>query len=338
MIILSDASKDFLGMVLYMKENDTNRISFVCAHNKILDRTLQGRTMPVLEFLAVEFAVQKGLEIYEDFSKCLVPIHVTDIMLLTDSTIALAWLKKAEYLENKLLSRSKYLNNHIDRVIKRCKEIHEVKFGHIGGNDNSADFTTRVVSYRKLKNTCFVSGPKFLEGDLSSYEWLNVPNENVNNDHGLPRLSLNKVEVSRDCSWGEFISLERFSTLSQAVRVLQYVRRFINRTILKVQQKNADFLRFQAFSERFKDCKLQLLRADQRRQFPDILEHFESKNITKKKIPDLINKMNIILDGSDGLLKVKSKMGKLTKGKISRTPILLSKDSMLTKIMVMDLH
>ena len=58
----------------------------------------------------------------------------------------------------------------------------------------------------------------------------------------------------------------------------------------------------------------------------------------KVRIPELVNRMNIVLDSGDGLLKVKSKMGKLTKGKISRTPILLIKRSPYTRALTWDFH
>ena len=85
-------------------------------------------------------------------------------------------------------------------------------------------------------------------------------------------------------------------------------------------------------------CRLQLLQAYQRLQFTEIFDYFESKCKVKVKIPELVNRMNIILDSSDGLLKFMSKMGKMTKGKISRTPILLSKGSSYTRALIWDFH
>ena len=339
MILFSDASKDFIGMVIYLKENETGKISFVSAHNKILDRILRGRTMPVLEFSAIEFAVNKGLEIYETLTSCMIPLNFTEIMLFTDSTIALNWIIKAEYMENKVQTRSTYVNNRIEKMVKLCREVHEVKFAHIGTNDNSADFTTRIVSPRKLHKTCFITGPGFLKDELSMYDWVIVPNPNVDNNPQLPKFSLNKIEtVKTENELEEVIKIDRFSSLKKAVKTLQYVKRFINKLTKKLQVRDPKYSHLRMFSDSYKDNELYLLKMDQRKKFPEIFEFFESKCNAKKKIPPLVNQMNVVLDTSDGLLKVKSKMGKLNKGNISRTPILLSKDSLFTKMLIMDLH
>ena len=81
-----------------------------------------------------------------------------------------------------------------------------------------------------------------------------------------------------------------------------------------------------------------MLKDDQRSQFAEIFEYLESDCKVKMKIPELVSRMNVVLDSSDGLLKVKSKMGKLTKGKISKTPILLKKGSPYTRNLILDLH
>ena len=100
MILFSDASRNFLSMVIYLK-NSSGEVSFISAHNRIVDRTLKCRTMPVLEFLALEFAVQKGLEMYQSFSSCMLPLKIKEILLFSDSSIALNWLSSAEYVKNK---------------------------------------------------------------------------------------------------------------------------------------------------------------------------------------------------------------------------------------------
>ena len=78
-----------------------------------------------------------------------------------------------------------------------CKDAHEVKFAHVGTRDNSADFTTRVVSPKMLTKSCFLSGPKFLQGNRSEFELVCVPNQDVHNDPLMPRFSLNTASVQK---------------------------------------------------------------------------------------------------------------------------------------------
>ena len=335
MILFGDASKDFIGMVIYQKEQETRKISFTAAHNKLLDKVSRGRTMPVLEFLALEFALQKGLEFYKTFSSCMVPVNIKEILMFTDSSIALNWVRKAEDLESKSQTRSAYLNNHIDKVVKMCKDVHEVKFAHVGTRDNSADFATKVVSPKMLTKSCFLSGPKFLQGNMSEFEWVCVPNQDVNNDPLMPRFSLNKVSVQKVDSLNEVINLDRFSTLSKAVKTLQYVKRFCNNLKDRIQQNGAGISSRQHLDDSYHYCRLQLLQANQRLQLAEIFDYFESKCKVKVRVPELVNRMNIVLDSGDGLLKVKGKMGKLTK---VWTPILLSKGSPYTRALIWDFH
>ncbi len=80
--LFSDASKDFIGMVAYLKDTKTNCVSFLEAHNTLLNTTMRARTTPVLELSAIDFAVEKGLSIYKEFSNNVVPVNINNIFLL----------------------------------------------------------------------------------------------------------------------------------------------------------------------------------------------------------------------------------------------------------------
>lgn len=336
LILFSDASKHFLSMVMYMKD-ETGRVSYINAHNRILDKTLKGRTMPVLEFLALEFAVEKGLDVYKTFTSCPVPLKIEEVLLFTDSTIALNWLVKAEYAKSKMQTRSAYVNNHIEKVVANCREVHPVKFCHVGSQENSADIVSRLVSPRKLKSTCLVTGPSFLQS-MEDFEWVTVPNHDADNSLELPKFAMNKVEIEVNSSnaVSNIINLDKFSSLHKAVKVLQLVKKYINKLTLKVNQNKGS--NRVCMDESYVGCETEILRCDQRNTFPEIFRYFESSNKAKKDIPDLVNKLNIFLDPEIKVLKVKSKMGKMVKGRISNTPILLSKSSRFSFLLISDYH
>lgn len=328
-IVMCDASKDFIGCVLYMVEKESKRVSFVASHNKILNKNLQGRTMPVLELAAIEYGVDKGLNLYKFLTECLVPFTICDLFLFTDSTIALCWLNDSENLRNKSQKRSIYVNNRINNIIDKCKEVHSIKIGHIGTSENCADLTTRVVSYNKLRNSNFISGPNILKEDFSYMEWLIVPNPLVNNISGLPRLVVGTANVENECL--EFpLDLSRFSSLNKAVRTLMKVKTFINNSMIKIDKLSSLDSSYQA-------CKKDIIKSDQQKLFPDIFRFFSIKTPPKRTIPELVSKFNIFVD-TDGLLRVRSKMGKLAKGVISKTPILLSDKGEFTRLLVYDNH
>ncbi len=344
LVLLSDASKDFLRMVIYLKENETNKISYLISHNKMLNKIMRSKTIAVLEFAAIEFAVEKGLEIFETFSNALVPINITEIKLFTDSSIALSWLSNAESLKSKMQKRSVFINNRINNVVDKCRSVHEIKFAHIGTEHNSADFVTRMVSPKILRRTNFLSGPSLLKKDLHELEWVTVPNPFVENDPTLPKFVVNNIEVERNSEVGlhNLIDLTKFSSLNRAIRTLQTVKRFINviKTRLFQRRPNTfpEFDPSDVEKNGYAACERELLQMDQRLEFPELFHYFETKINAKKKIPPLISQMNIILDPTDSILKVKSKMGKLTHNTVSKIPILLSNNSSFMKLLAGDMH
>ncbi|XP_068225629.1 uncharacterized protein [Palaemon carinicauda] len=331
-IVMSDASKNFLGCVIYLQERNSKLVSFVSAHNKILNKNLKGRTMPVLELTAVEYALQRAFDLYKMLTSCIVPIAVNDIMLFSDSTIALSWLADYENLRTKLQKRSVYVNNRIANIVDLCKSTHSVKLAHVGSNENAADFTTRLVSFSKLRNSCYLTGPKMLREDLNLLEWLVIPNPGMINDVDIPKLVVNKASVE-DMSVGTVVDLTKYSSLDKAIKVLMKVKLFINKLRLRINSKSQQSIALLDAS--YKKCSNDLLKLDQQNCFPDLQDFFTSKRKAKKCIPELVSRMNVFCD-TDGILRVKCKMGKMSKGMMSRTPILISNNSDFGRILIMD--
>lgn len=341
LIVMTDASKNFIGAVIYLKNLSDGVISFLQAQNKLVDKILKSKTTPVLEFEAINFGVQKSLKLYEEFSTAVFPIHIASIKLFSDSSIALSWLAKAEYLETKIQTRSIYINNRIDTVVNECRRVHSISFTHIGTNLNSADFVTRSVSAKRLEKTEFISGPEMLKDDLEELDWLVVPNPNVKNDPMLPKFSVNIVNVNKSTSFSEVINICKMSSLKKAIKTLIFVQRFKNNLKHKLMQRNPmkyAHLRINREFESFAKCENLLLMEDQKKEFPEIFDYFKTKLKLRKTIPSLVAQMNIILDPKDGLLKVKSKMGKLLSNRISKFPILLNQKSTYGKLLVLDTH
>lgn len=343
--ILVDASKSFIGMVSYLKICNTRKVSFLEAHNKLLDRILRAKTMPVLEFSAIVYGVKKGLNIYQEFQKAVVPVKINSIRLFSDNTIALSWLSNSENLKDKAQKRSTFINNRINEVVDLCRDIHPIHFVHIGTDLNSADFVTRNFSPKRLLTTNFLTGPDTLKHNFTEIDWIVVPNPNAENDLDIPRFSINNSVIEHNTvSLSELIQFSKFSSLRKAIRTLKYVQRFRNKLKKRLYQK--DPLRYLHFKvsesdlklEHYSECERALLLTDQKKEFPELFEFFQTKMKLRCKIPSLISQMNLVLDPEDGLIKVKSKMGRLFSSKISKFPVLLSKSSKFMKILVSDLH
>jgi hypothetical protein len=342
LIILSDASKDFIGMVAYLKENKTNNINFLMSHNQLLNQVMRGRTMPVLEFSAIEFAVRKSLEFYESITSTMVPISISDIKLLTDSTIALSWLNKSENLHDKLHKKSSFLKNKISSIVNLCTKVKKIEFAHIGTKVNMADFTTRIVSPKVFSKSKFWKGPDFLATCLKNFEWITVPNPEINNQNNLPKFSINALNIEPKKSLNEILDFKKYSSFEKMVRIFKTVAKFIFCLKSKIYREYP--VKYRKYENiclnnlSYEYCKNEIIKAEQQLNFPEIFEFFSLPNSARKNIPMLINQFNIVIDKDDGILKVKSKMSKLNNKKFCKIPILLKKDSNITKSIINDCH
>ena len=96
LICMCDASKYFIGCVIYLKNIDSNSLNYISSHNKALDIQLVGRTMPVLELCAIEYATEKAQEVYDALTGRNIIIQIRHTFVFSDCTIALCWVAKSK--------------------------------------------------------------------------------------------------------------------------------------------------------------------------------------------------------------------------------------------------
>ena len=91
LLVYTDASKDFYGSVMYLKDCATDKISFLCAKNRLIP---QGSTksIPVLELLALVFGVETAHNLKLELAGAYCPVNIVGVNVYTDSMIALNWL------------------------------------------------------------------------------------------------------------------------------------------------------------------------------------------------------------------------------------------------------
>ncbi len=343
-----DASKQFIGSVIYLKNLSTGQISFLKAQNKLLNKMNRTKSIPTLEFSGLEYGVMKVLDVFQEFKKAVVPITINAIRLFSDSTIALSWLNDSEYLNKKLQTRTTYVNNRISNVVKMCSNICPIYFAHMGTNVNPADMVTRCFSPKRLKSSNYISGPNVLKTNMDLLDWTVVPNPIANNDPNLPKFSVNQILVKEPSLPVLFIDLskvydlDRSSSLDKSIRILSLVQKFRNKLKLLLYKKDsikyAHFHNIDSNLEIYSECEKLLLVADQEKHFSDIVTFFRLKPKERNKIPPLVSQMNIVLDPDDGLLKVKSKMGRLYRSKVTKFPLLIHPKSYFLKLLTWKTH
>ena len=92
LLAFSDSSKQMFGVVIYMQNISTGKVSFVFAKNRIVNKQLESKSMPSLELQGITLAVEEIICLYEELSgsSCMMPIKICDLMIYSDSFVALS--------------------------------------------------------------------------------------------------------------------------------------------------------------------------------------------------------------------------------------------------------
>jgi len=343
LIAFSDSSKSIFGAVLFLHNLVTDEVSFVMAKNRIVNKQLQNKSIPSLELQGVVLATECLLDLYDQLSgpSCILKLKISNLFVYSDSLVSLSWLSSFSNDLAKMQKHSVFVQNRLKYVGELCCK-HPVNFSFVSGFENPADAITRCMSHKTLSNSNYFSGPEYLKGNRSSEmsckDTLNViiPNPaicvsmdvNICADH----------PVTNDwCRDLEKIS-DRCSSFAKVVSIHTYVLKFVQSLKRKINLKVGTD-KYEILTD--VDCKLQsyrsVIRSDQQKHFPEIFQYFEGK-CRKSDIPDLVSKLNVYLD-EDSLLRVKSKFDRSSDNRQQRSfPILLSKDSRLTVLIIEDCH
>ncbi|GBN99825.1 hypothetical protein AVEN_156996-1 [Araneus ventricosus] len=153
-------------------------------------------------------------------------LEISDIVLHTDSTIALAWLKTpANHLKTFIANRV----SKVQRLTENCC------WTHVPSPLNPADLVSRGLSPRDLPELkLWWSGPSFLErGELSSGPGPPLMNESEYScelkNGVVPELPISSICVSTNCDLSFLSDLLCMSnSYVKILRIFSYVLRFVN--------------------------------------------------------------------------------------------------------------
>ncbi|XP_053305886.1 uncharacterized protein LOC128468218 [Spea bombifrons] len=146
--IFSDASVKAIAAVAYIKTMDSKgqcHIGFVMGKTKLAP--YPEHTVPRLELCAAVLAVEVA-----EFITSEIGIDLKDTEFYTDSKVYI-------YIYNETRRFYVYVNN---RVLRIRRSVHPNQWHYVPTDQNPADHATRAVAADHLKNTTWLSGPKFL--------------------------------------------------------------------------------------------------------------------------------------------------------------------------------
>ena len=333
----TDASRDAYGCVIYIRDRETSSVSFLCSKNRILSKNYELKTIPSLELLAMCFGAETLFNVYTELTggKIEIPVSVCKLYLFTDSMVALSWLESYSVKFGKTQKLSVFVRNRLQNIDKICEKM-PITFSHIAGEENPADCCTRPLSYRKLKSTCYLSGPKFIDesdGRVFDAVAITVPSPVITHDNKTHDVQANSC-TSDLVRMNHVVGLNKFSHLSKLVRVTLHVMNFVKILKSRVAQRSSPGASLEGYS--YSDSLARIILIEQKQNFPEVFEFFVRKSPPVSSMPNLISQLNLFID-ENGFIRVKCKFSKgFCPGK--RFPLLLPKNSYLTTLIVRHYH
>ena len=335
LIGFSDASKLIYGTVLYLKNLRTNTISYIGAKNRIVNPKMSTKSIPSLELQALGLAVDVLLEIKDELcgESNVTPIRIVNSSIFTDSMINLHWLNSYHYKLGKMEKHSVFVQNRLETIVNKCKD-QRITFHFVSTEVNPADCITRSLSYNQVKKSCYLKGPDFLTSHSVRSEFsVTLPNPATTRKSESAAVNLHTVtEVEH------LVPVDKYSSFQKLCRVTANVLTFINKLKLALKDRDSEkYVHLTVY-----DCASSLYEAsvnliisrEQNIHFPEIFSFFESNN---KEIPELVSKLNLFLS-KGRVLKMKSKFDRWSNNKNFSFPVLLPKQSLLTKLIIEEAH
>ena len=343
LIGFSDSSKQLYGTVIYLQNLTTNKVSFILSKSKIVSTELNDKSIPSLEMLGITLATESIIDLYQELSgpTNIKPIKIKDIFIYSDSLVCLSWLISSEEKLSKMQKRSVFVLNRITKIKSLC-DIHPVTFRFVSGTENPSDCTTRMISPKQLEKSNFYEGPNFLKDPndltLSMDDTMTVTIPNPLIDSRNMNVLISEVEID----YTRLINPHRYSSFRKLTNIYKNVLIFIDKLKSKIKSKHERFSHLDVKPDDFnfyKEASKLVIQNDQRQHFPDVFKYFSSSSRNLKDIPNSVNDLNIYLS-KEGILRVQSKFSNKQESKVGRYafPILLSKESVLTKLIIRDLH
>ena len=339
LICFTDSSKSIYAAVIYIKNLKTGVVNFVTSKNRIVNKQMELKTIPVLELQALTLGVETLLDVKEELSglKSISPIKICNLKLFSDNMIVLHWIQSFFHQFAKMQKLSVFVMNRLEYIQRQCRD-NSFLFEYIQTDVNPADCLTRCLSYKLLQKSNYVDGPEIIRKDNNnnnSILQVSIPNPLVNP----------QVVMSSDLCSGagrkentdhssSLLSIDKFSSFNRLNRVMTNVISFIENCKRKVKIKKG--IAVECTESKYAEMATRyLISSEQKFYFTDVYNFCRNPSEVVKQMPELVGRMNIFLDNDD-LLKVKCKFDRFRDN--FKFPILLPKDSYITRLIIRDNH
>ena len=340
LVVCTDSSKSICGAVLYVFNNNTKTVNFVLAKNRLVGKSLEQKSIPCLELEALTLGTEVLLDTYRELAgeSTISPVIITELKVFTDSCVCLSWLQSYNYKFSKPNKLSVFVRNRLTKINKLC-ETHHITYRFCEGKLNPADYISRPVSYDQLIKSNYFTGlpPEMIDAAEGDIPHVVVPNPLTGaNEFCMVAGVASSQAVSHH---HPLLDFSRCSSYSKVVRIYKNIFKFINNIKLDMLKKAPE--RYQHFAiineaEISVAAHRVIMVEDQCIHFLNVHSYMDRKVKLLKDLPPIVAQLNIFRD-SLNILRVKAKFKKW-RDQSGDFPILLSKNSRLSELIIRDLH
>ncbi|GFU55148.1 integrase catalytic domain-containing protein [Trichonephila clavipes] len=321
----ADASEAAYGAVVYLQcflHNGAAKVSIFASKSRVAP--IRVISIPRLELCACVLLAQLVKKIHSTLR-----LNISDIVLHTDSTIALAWLN----------TPANRLKTFVANRVAKVQELTEgFQWSHVPSVLNPADLVSRGLRPCDLPNLrLWWHGPQFLEkGKLSSEETSLSPVKECEYSKELKTGSSSDIITSSVCVSTNCVSsilstlLRKSNSYMKIVRIFSYVIRFSNNV-----NKRKLTLSGPLSATDIDQAETKLIRMVQEQVFLAEIKSLQSKGDVSPN--SKLRNLNPFID-SDGLLRVGGRLSNSDIPYVNKHPAILPGNHNLTVQIILHFH
>uniref|UniRef100_A0A0N4XF64 DUF5641 domain-containing protein n=1 Tax=Nippostrongylus brasiliensis TaxID=27835 RepID=A0A0N4XF64_NIPBR len=301
-------------------------------------------TVPKLELSALRLAARLAVSVVNELTAV---TTIDQVLILSDSEIALGWTTAPNYLQATLFVRNRVVE--IRKVINHLQSQHcRVQFGHISTQENLADLATRGIDKIGFIDHPWWQGPAFLlqpkEKWTTAYRSIPIqeaPGEDGRCDTVPKQVALvapnSETSPQPTTAYSDIFSNIKTSDLASIRRIVAYTLRFIHNTVVSLNKRRPSRIRLSLlFDDTISTTSRFPSGLEIRRANTVLVKQHQLARVTTST-RQALRHLNLYED-HHGLLRCRGRLGKSTLDDDAKYPILILQKTWLSRLIIEDCH